>query len=108
MAIRYFKCHTLPYPSYGLAASTTLPQSVDLSWTNGPPGQSVGTTHIEYATIADTATTTVTTAGGTVESRKLIILAVVPTEYRFRIRRENSAGFGEWTSYVTATVMPES
>ena len=107
MAIRYFKCHTLPYPCYSLSATTTAASSVDLAWQNGPPGQSTPTAHIEYATVAASTSTTVATVSGTLQTAKVTGLAVIsPTDYQFRIRRENTAGFGEWTPYATVTVTP--
>lgn len=107
MAIRYFKCHTLPFPSYDLSGTAGTSGSVLLSWSNGPPGQATPTAHIEYASLAATASTTVATVSGTLETAKIDGIAVIaPADYRFRLRRQNSAGFGEWTPFVTVKVQP--
>lgn len=107
MPLRYFKCHTLPFPSYDLAATTTAASSVQLTFKNGPPGEATPTAHVEYATVAATATTSTVTAVGTLETIKVTGIAVIsPTVHQFRLRRQNSAGFGVWSNYVTATVTP--
>ena len=107
MAMRYTKCHSLPYPCYGLAGSSTVANTADLTWTNGPPGgYSAVTAHVEYAAIASTAATTVVTTLGTNQTLKVSgITNVGPTDFRFRIRRQNAEGYGDWSSYVTVNVL---
>ena len=104
MAIRYFKCHTLPYPSYELVADSTVAGKADLAWVNGPPGAGTsGSTLVEYALVASTAATTVATAGYLDTSVSITGLTNNAT-YQFRLRRVNGIGSGEWTGFAQVRI----
>jgi hypothetical protein len=104
MAISYFKCHTLPFPSYDLATGPgTAVNRFALTWTNGPPGQATPTqTDIELTFLVDTSVTQTITAGGTATQYEAT--SVAGAQYRIRLRRVNSAGAGEWTPWVAGVV----
>jgi hypothetical protein len=102
MPLRYFKCHTLPFPSYDLALRSTSFDRVDLTWTNGPPGgYSAITTHVEYAFLSPATDTTAVTAAGTATAAALTPLSLTTTRpCVVRLRRQNADGYGEWTPTV--------
>lgn len=110
MPIRYFKCHTLPFPSYDVTCTPRDGVSgIAISWRNGPNGQSEPTqATIEYRLTTDMSTTTAAsgvstvTAAGTVTSYNLDGLSA-STQYAIRIRRTNSAGNGDFTPFLLAT-----
>ena len=105
MAIRYFKCHTLPYPSYDLAATPGTTDRLVLTWKNGPPGQATPTmTEVCIAFLFNTAAETCITVAGNVEAYTATLGGGGGLQARVRIRRQNSAGFGEYTPYVTGVV----
>ncbi|MDH4139029.1 MAG: hypothetical protein OEV43_00465 [Coriobacteriia bacterium] len=102
MPIRYFKCHTLPFPSYDVSLISTSFDSVDVAWRNGPPGAySAITTHIEYELLSPSSGTSAVTAAGTAVAATLSIAALTVTrDCSVRLRRENADGYGEWTPAV--------
>lgn len=105
MPIRYFKCHTLPYPSYNLAATPGTTDRLVLTWNNGPPGQATPTmTEVCIAFLFDTAAETCITVAGNVEAYTATLGGGGGLQARVRIRRQNSAGYGDYTPYVTGTV----
>jgi len=104
MAIRYFKCHTLPFPSYDLATGPgTAVNRFALSWRNGPPGAATPT-QIEIAlTFAvDTSSTQIVTTDGTATSFEAT--SVSGAAYTVRLRRVNSVGAGEWSNIASGVV----
>lgn len=110
MPLRYFKCHTLPFPSYNVTGTPRDSfNGIALTWRNGPNGQAEPTeVAIEYRLTTDLSTTTAAagvstvTAAGTVTSYNLDGL-IPGTVYAIRIRRTNSAGAGEFTPFLLAT-----
>lgn len=100
MAIRYFKCHTLPYPSYDVRTSKPLTDSVSYSWTNGPNGQATPTA-TEISVRYQTATSAVTTVSIplNINEYTVTLLGGSGKAIAMRLRRENSAGFGEFTDW---------
>jgi hypothetical protein len=105
MAIRYFKCHTLPYPSYGLAVASKATDQINVAWSNGPPGQSEPTTTelgYTYATASSTENiATLADTGRTAAS--LYVPGQSGNSVSIRIRRINTAGAGEWTPAIVDT-----
>jgi len=110
MPIRYFKCHTLPFPSYDVTGTPRVGDNgIAISWRNGPPGQDEPTqVVIEYRLTTDLSTTTAAagvstvTAAGTVTTYNLDDL-IPSTLYAIRIRRINSAGSGESSGFAFLT-----
>lgn len=102
MPLRYFKCHTLPFPSYDVSLRSTAFDRVDIAWRNGPPGAySAITTHIEYAFLSPATDMTVVTASGTAVAAALTPLSLTTGRpCVVRLRRQNADGYGEWTSEV--------
>ena len=105
MAIRYFKCHTLPYPSYGLATAPGTTDRLLMSWTNGPPGEATPTeTQINITFDFDTTSTSTVTTDGTAVSYTASLGGGSGLGVRVRLRRVNTAGAGEWTPWVAGVV----
>jgi hypothetical protein len=104
MAMRYFKAHTLPFPSYDLSVVWAGGGTLSLTWRNGPDGaQAPETVQIGYRDQTDkpagetvvTVTASVTTA---------FVTGLTAAFYEVRLRRESPVGFGLWTEAVTAEV----
>lgn len=108
MPIRYFKCHTRPFPCYDLDGMnpTHAPGSGGLTfrWKNGPNGEATPTkteVFVEVLTGNPGFTNLVTTDG---TATSLDASAVSGWTFRFQVRRENSAGYGEWSSFGNGVV----
>lgn len=104
MPIRYFKCHTLPFPSYDVSLSQAGNTAILANWRNGPNGQDEGTAYAELVTLPTESATAITivTASGTVTS--LALPTAIPASsatYQVRIRRQNSSGYGIYSEAVT-------
>jgi hypothetical protein len=102
MPIRYFKCHTRPFPSYDLSLVSTTFASVDVSWINGPlGGYSAVTATIEYQLLSPDSATSAVTAAGTATAATITVASLTATrQCSVRLRRENADGYGEWTPAV--------
>lgn len=102
MPLRYFKCHTLPFPSYDVALASTSVDRVDATWRNGPPGAySAITTHVEYELLSPASGTTVATVAGTVTAATLNLVGLTAARTcSVRLRRQNADGFGEFTTAI--------
>ena len=102
MPLRYFKCHTLPFPSYDVSLRSTSFDSVDIAWRNGPPGAySAITTQIEYYYLSPDTDTTALTVTGTAVAATLSPLSLTTSRpCVVRLRRQNADGYGEWTPKV--------
>jgi hypothetical protein len=105
MAIRYFKCHTLPFPSYDLVATPGTTDRLILTWRNGPNGQAEPTsTEVNITFDFDTASTSTVTTGGTATTYNATLGSSSGLAVRVRLRRVNTAGAGEWTPWVPGVV----
>lgn len=106
MPLRYFKCHTLPYPSYNVSAVPgTATDRLAISWTNGPDGHAAPTTtEFEFVFLFDTNTTNTASASGNLTAYTAALGGGSGSQVRVRLRRVNSAGAGEWTAPVVGTV----
>ena len=108
MPIRYFKCHTRPYPSVFTPTTdwevTSLGggrMSVELGYRHGPPGQdppTAITTQIEWAALGATAATSVATQASSISDVGYRFEDIAEVNTVFRVRRVNSAGAGEWSA----------
>lgn len=105
MPIRYFKCHTTPYPSYNLAASKGGTDELNLTWSNGPNGQAEPTaTEVCVAYVSNTVAETCVTIPLNLTTYLLTLVGSSGQDVQIKIRRQNSAGFGEYTSPLVATM----
>ena len=105
MAIRYFKCHTLPFPSYDLTVASKALNQVNLAWSNGPPGASEPTTtELGYTYATASSTENVASLSGTGRtSASLFVPGQSGNSVSLRIRRINGTGAGEWTRPIVDT-----
>lgn len=106
MPLRYFKCHTLPYPSYDVSAVPgSATDRLAISWKNGPPGQAEATqTDIRITYDFDTANPSVVTAAGTATNYVATLGGASGLTVKVEVRRQNSAGIGDYSSPVLGVV----
>lgn len=110
MPIRYFKCHTLPFPSQFTPTTeweiTSLGggrMTVDLGYRHGPPGQdppTAMTTQIEWSLVGQPTATTIATVASGPWDVGYRFDDISEAETQFRVRRVNSVGAGEWSAYA--------
>lgn len=114
MPIRYFKCHTLPFPSEFTPTNKWEVQSlgggrmtVELGYNHGPPGQdppTAMTTQIEWALLSATAATSVATQASSISDYGYRFDDISEADTQFRVRRVNSVGAGEWSAYAIVEI----
>lgn len=91
----------------GLAATSTSPTSVDLSWT-APSGNGASLTgyDIQYATNSAFTGATLVSQGTAVTRRQTGLLP--GTTYYFAVRAKSADGVGAWSSTVSQITLPAS
>ena len=105
MALRYSKLHRLPFPSYDVETSEGGPEELQIDWRNGPPGENVPTaTEICVRFSTATSAETCLSIPLNLETYLLTFSGATKQLVQIRLRRENSAGFGDYTPWVEGTI----